>query len=167
MAGTTKSISQALFDAQGELEPIQRDAINPHFHNRYISLDSLLPQILPVLRKNGILVSQSPSNVDGMPALTTRFTGPAGDYIESTMLLVLDKDTPQAQGSALTYARRYALLATLGLTADQDDDGEAGSKGGGRQVAVVNPRPKAAARPRRGAGASAAKPSGADDTEGY
>lgn len=156
----SKSISEALFAVQQEIEPIQKDAINPHFHNRYISLDTLLPKILPVLAKNNILVTQSPDNVGGQPALTTRFElVPGGGFIESTMMLVLDKDTPQAQGSALTYARRYALLSTLGLTADQDDDGEAGSTGrGARQVAVVNARSKVGAK---------AKPKATDDTDGY
>jgi uncharacterized protein (DUF3820 family) len=60
---------------------------------------------------------------DGAPALETRLIhAESGEQITSHMPLVLTKQDPQSQGSALTYARRYALLAILGLVGDEDDD---------------------------------------------
>jgi hypothetical protein len=50
---------------------------------------------------------------------------PTGESVEDVMPLMLVKEDPQAQGSAITYARRYSLLTLLSLTADEDDDGEA------------------------------------------
>jgi hypothetical protein len=104
---------------------LQKNAINPHFKNRYISLDSLLESVLPALTDVGILLVQEPTHINGEPALRTRLVHiESGDSLDSTMPLVLAKDDPQGQGSAITYARRYSLMSTLGLVADEDNDGE-------------------------------------------
>jgi hypothetical protein len=88
-----------------------------------------MEQILPVLNSNGLLLLQLPTTVGGEPALRTSIVHEeTGESIEDTMLLVLAKDDPQGQGSAITYARRYALMAALGLVADEDDDAEAATK---------------------------------------
>ncbi len=113
-----------LFDAQKEMPSIQKNAINPHFKNTYVSLDGVLEIVLPVLHDRGLLLMQSPTNVDGQPALETAiYDVESGEDVRSVMMLVLGKDDPQGQGSALTYAKRYAILSILGLTADEDDDG--------------------------------------------
>jgi hypothetical protein len=136
-----KTLNEALLAVQKSAPALQKDAINPHFKNRYISLDSLMPQILPVLNENGLVLAQLPSYIghdNPVPALTTRITHAlTGESFEATMPLILDKQNAQGQGSALTYAKRYALLSTLGLVADTDDDGAAAST---REVEVVNKR---------------------------
>ena len=115
---------------QSEAPALQKTAINPHFKNKYVSLDSLMPQILPLLNKHKIVLVQSPTTVDGEPALRTLLVhAPSGDRFEDTMKLILEKANSQGQGSAITYARRYALMAVLGLVADVDDDAQAASKG--------------------------------------
>lgn len=115
--------------AQKEAPELQKNAINPHFGNSYISLDSLMEQILPVLQKNDLLLTQAPTEVEGGPALLTRFTHvPSGECVEATMPLILDRQNAQGLGSALTYARRYALMAWLGLVADADDDANDASR---------------------------------------
>lgn len=164
MAATTKSLAQALLEVQKSAQAIQRDSINPHFGNRYISLDTLMPQILPKLNEQGVLLTQFPDNLPGVdgavPALTTVLTLAAtGEAIERTTPLILDKDNSQGLGSALTYTRRYALLSILGLVADKDDDGEKATtgQGRGRKVDVVNKRKPAATK----------KTKTTDDTEGY
>jgi hypothetical protein len=102
---------------------LQKNAINPHFGNSYISLDSLMEQVLPVLQENDLLLTQAPTEIDGGPALMTRFTHvPSDETVEATMPLILDRQNAQGFGSALTYARRYALMSWLGLVADVDDD---------------------------------------------
>lgn len=132
-----KSLTEALLKTQKEMPDLQKNAINPHFGNRYISLDSLMEQVLPVLQANDLLLTQAPTEVDGGAALLTRFTHvPTGESVEATMPLILDRQNAQGLGSALTYARRYALMAWLGLVADEDDDanGAARSNSGSAQV---------------------------------
>jgi ERF superfamily len=117
-------IYAALLAVQKAAPALQKNAINPHFGNKYVSLDSLMPQILPLLNENGLVLMQPPTHFEGAPALTTIITHPAsGESVEFTMPLILDKQNSQGQGSAITYARRYALLSILGLVADVDDDG--------------------------------------------
>lgn len=124
------TLVEALFAVQSNAPKLQKDSINPHFKNKYISLEDLMGQILPLLADNKLLLIQSPTQGDqGEPTLTTTIIHvPTGDVLESTMALVLDRENPQGQGSAITYARRYSLMAILGLVADVDDDGNAGSK---------------------------------------
>lgn len=125
MAATMATLPKALLKAQGEMPMLQRNAVNPHFKNRYISLDSLMEQILPVLNTNGIVLVQAPSNIDGEPALkTTLILAATGESLSETMPLCLGKNDPQGQGSAITYARRYSLMSILGLVADVDDDAQ-------------------------------------------
>ncbi len=123
-----KTIANALFAAQGEIPDIQKNAVNPHFKNRYVSLDELLDKVLPVLKNNGILFLQQLSSVGETPAIKTSFIlESTGEAIEDTSPLVLGKVGPQDWGSSITYARRYALMSALGLVADEDDDAEKAS----------------------------------------
>lgn len=134
-----KALGAALLEAQKDAPGLQRDAINPHFRSNYVSLDSLVAVVLPILNKHGIVVMQTPTISDGRPALRTKLIHAAsGESEEDTMLLELEKDTPQGQGSAITYARRYSLMSMLGLVADVDDDGNAATPQNG------TPKPAAA-----------------------
>ncbi len=121
------TVAKALLQFQAEGIKLQKDSINPHFKNRYIGLDSLLADVLPALNRCGIVVLQMPTQMDGVgPALTTRLIhAESGETVEATMPLLATKQDPQAQGAALTYARRYALMSFLGLVADEDTDGAA------------------------------------------
>lgn len=133
MAGTTtaKGLNAALLAVQQDAPELTKDAQNPHFGNRYLSLAGLVSQVLPILHTHGVLVIQQPTFTPAeQPALTTKLVHvESGEEIEATMLLVLgEKKDPQAQGSALTYARRYALMSMLSLVADEDDDGNRASR---------------------------------------
>lgn len=113
---------------------IQKDSVNPHYKNSYVSLEKLMEVTVPVLHEHEVVLLQLPTTVGDRPALkTTLLHVPTGESIEDTMLLMLDKENPQGQGSAITYARRYSLMSILGLVADEDDDGEAATtrSGGG------------------------------------
>lgn len=123
-------LSKALLALQKDMPTFQKDAINPHFKNTYISLDKLMDGLLPKLHEHGFVLLQGPDQtVHGQPAIKTQLIHAAtGQSVEGLLPLVLDKDTSQAQGSAMTYARRYALMSLLGLVADEDDDGEKASK---------------------------------------
>lgn len=110
--------------AQAEMPNPKKDAVNPHFNNKFASLESVLSAGVPILNKHGFALAQQVTSIDGLPALKTQLIHKSGRVIEDTMLLLLQSNTPQAQGSALTYARRYALMALLGMAAE-DDDGQA------------------------------------------
>jgi hypothetical protein len=121
----TDTLAQALLAVQREMPAIEPDAVNPHFRSKFVSLDHLLAVTLPVLHRNGIVLVQMPSTgLDGTPALTTVLLHESGDQVSGEMPLILPKNDPQGQGSALTYARRYALSAALGISAERDDDAE-------------------------------------------
>lgn len=123
-----KNLLAKLYEAQKQMPSIQKNAINPHFKNSYVSLEGVLEVVLPVLNELGLLLLQPPTNVNGQPALRTIIADvESGEQIEYDMMLVLERDNPQGQGSALTYAKRYSILSLLGLTADADDDGQKAS----------------------------------------
>lgn len=128
---------------------LRKDSTNPHFKNNFLSLKGLTDKIVPLLNKHGFVLLQSPSHIAGAqpePALTTILMHSATGYsVEATMPLVLDKDNPQGQGSAITYARRYALMAMLGLVAEEDDDGQSASQTSRKRQAA--PRKRAATTP--------------------
>jgi hypothetical protein len=129
-----KSLAAALLAFQQEAPGLVMDATNPHFRNKYASLDGIMAKVRPVLNKHGLVLTQTPTAMlDGsgnaVPALTTRLThAESGEHIEATMLLLLDKQNSQGLGSALTYARRYSITAFLALVGDEDDDGQAASQ---------------------------------------
>lgn len=125
-------IERALFAAQEDLLKLElkKDARNPHFKNSYITLDELLEKVIPVLRQHEILLMQPPveTGLGDLALRTILYHIPSDSEVVSTLPLnKLQKDDPQGQGSAITYARRYALMSLLGLTADEDDDGNAAS----------------------------------------
>ena len=65
----------------------------------------------------------------------------SGEYISEVVTTRSQKDDPQGLGSALTYLRRYALAAVVGVTATEDDDGNAASTPANSRVAAPAPRP--------------------------
>lgn len=133
MATTNGTLASALLAFQSEAPALQKDKINPHFRSKYLSLESLMEQVLPVLNSHGLVLIQQPGFVDTavgteahrlVPSLTTTLLhGASGESRESTMLLMAAKDDPQGQASAVTYARRISAMSMLGLVADEDDDG--------------------------------------------
>lgn len=93
---------------------------------RYADLPTVLDAVRPVLVKHGLSVMQFPCEFGDQPALTTIVLHTSGEWLETTMKLRASDSSPQSVGSALTYARRYALLSLCGVAADDDDDGKAG-----------------------------------------
>ena len=129
MSATETNLAQALLAFQADAPPIHLDATNPHFKNKYASLGGVVAAIRPALNKHGLVYTQLPTNLDGQPALrTVLMHAESGQALEDTMPLILSKQDSQAQGSALTYGRRYALLSILGLVGDDDDDANAATR---------------------------------------
>lgn len=125
-------LAKALHAFQQDAPPIHLDATNPHFGNKFASLGGVVAAVRPILNKHGLIYSQLTTNIDGAPALmTTLIHAESGDAIQGTTPLILSREDMQGYGSALTYARRYALLAILGLVGDADDDANAASSSAG------------------------------------
>ena len=121
-------ICAALVAAQAEFAAIPKTAENPFFKSKYADLATVISHTQPVLAKHGLAVSQHPTTLDGEPALTTWLLHSSGQSLKDTMRLCAAKSDPQGQGAAITYARRFAYMAVLGLVADADDDGQAATK---------------------------------------
>jgi hypothetical protein len=118
-------LAAALAQAQGEIENVAKDSENPHFRSKYADLASVLSEVRPKLAKHGISVLQMPVNGEGgQVAVVTRLLHSSGQYIESELAIAPAKADAQGAGSAITYLRRYCLMAAAGI-APEDDDGEA------------------------------------------
>lgn len=122
------AIYSALFDFQQELTTVGKTAENPFFKSAYAPLPEILKTVQPVLAKHGLGITQFPSQTtEGKPALTTILFHKDGETIEHTSPIILSKTDPQAQGSAITYMRRYGYAAVTQIVIDEDDDGNKAS----------------------------------------
>lgn len=126
MSTEIKDIAEALALAQAEIESASKDRINPHFKSAYATLASVWDACRAPLTKNGISVVQSPKADGAMVTLTTVLLHKSGQWFRDVLSIRAVNDTPQSIGSAVTYARRYALSAMAGV-APEDDDGNAGN----------------------------------------
>jgi hypothetical protein len=124
-----RTLLGALLGAQQEMPALKKTATNPHFKSRFAPLDTIVETVNPILHKHGLVWSTLPGHDEYGPALTYRLShASTGQSMEGTMPLLLSKQDPQGMGSAITYARRYALCAVLNLVADDDDDGAGASR---------------------------------------
>jgi hypothetical protein len=153
------SLAEALVAAQAEMPAVEADAINPHVKSRFVSLGNLVAKTRPVLNKHGIAMTQFPSvDADGKPTLVTLLIhGPTGERLEYPAPLMLPKADPQGQGSAITYMRRYAWSAALGIVDQEDDDGNQAVKAHAANGAVEQDRPQTPAEAERMFGAIQSK----------
>ena len=133
---TITAIIPALLKAQGEFAPAVKAKVNPHFKSKYVPLDAVLDAIAEPLRKNGIGILQPTDVQDARIMLVTRLVHESGEWIEGRYPVHPVKADPQGEGSALTYARRYALMALVGI-APEDDDGNAAVKAAEKAAANV------------------------------
>lgn len=119
----TKELWPALFKAKTKFVKAARDKQNTHLKNKYATLDSMLDAVEPALEENGLMVMQSmteDSTADCL-RLTTILMHQSGQWAEYLMIMPVVKKDPQGVGSAMTYARRYALAAILGISQADDD----------------------------------------------
>jgi hypothetical protein len=115
-----KEIATALKDFQSQMVAIKKDSDNPFYKSKYADIASIIAEIKKPLADNGLSFSQFPT---GDNEITTILMHTSGEWLEGTFRITPDKNNPQGIGSAITYGRRYALGAVLGL-ATEDDDGE-------------------------------------------
>lgn len=120
-------LAGALVQAQAKMPAVAKDSENPHFKSRFTSLDALVAATRPILNEHGLAIAQFPmTNPDtGFPMLrTTILHGPTGEQLSADTPLYLPRNDMQAFGAAVTYARRYAWAAVLGIASEEDDDGQ-------------------------------------------
>ena len=123
-----KQIAAAFVKAKREFSPALKTSTNPHFRSKYADLGACLEAVNDALLDNGIAVYQETSEDDSGVTVETVFIHESGESLRSGKLHVpAAKHDPQGFGSALTYARRYSLMAACGI-APEDDDGNAASK---------------------------------------
>ena len=123
-----KQIATALVKAQKAFGPALKTSTNPHFRSRYADLSACVEAVIDALNDHGIaLVQQNHPHPDGV-VVETVFIHESGETLNCGQLFVpASKHDPQGYGSALTYARRYSLMAACGI-APEDDDGNAASR---------------------------------------
>lgn len=122
-----QELAKAMILFQVKVESIKKDAKNPFFKSSYASLSNILDSIKEPLIESGLTILQFPTGEYG---LTTLLIHESGEYIKSEYSMKPVKDDPQGRGSAITYARRYALASVLCLNIDEDDDGNTATFGG-------------------------------------
>lgn len=139
---TIKELAAALAKAQGEIEGAVKGKENPHFRSKYADLGAVWEACRGPLSKNGLSIMQLPRADHATVEVETIILHESGEWISDTLALVASKQDAQGIGSAITYARRYALMAAVGI-APEDDDGNAAVKGSGNAVKPA-PAPKPA-----------------------
>lgn len=134
MSTEIAALATALAKAQAEMGGAAKDAVNPAFRTKYATLEAVIDAAKP-LAKYGIAFVQAPANAgDHHIGITTMLIhGESGQWIRSTLDVPLGKKDAQGVGSAISYGRRYSLMAVLGIAAE-DDDGNAASTPAPRQA---------------------------------
>lgn len=125
---STAKLDVALAKAQGEIEAAAKDKVNPAFRSKYADLTAVWAAIRPALSKHGIAVTQWPlHSEDSRLHMVTRLAH-EGEWMSGEFSIPVDKANSHGYGSAVTYAKRFALAAAVGVVADDDDDGNAAAK---------------------------------------
>lgn len=136
-----KNIASALVKAQREFGPALKDKTNPAFRSKYADLGACIEAVIDGLNNNGIMLMQPCHETESGVTVETLFIHESGETISAGKLHVpATKQDPQGYGSALTYARRYALMSACGI-APEDDDGNAASHSAPVRTAAGKPAP--------------------------
>ena len=123
-----KLIATAMVKAQKEFGPALKSSTNPHFRSKYADLAACVEAVIDALNNNGIALIQKCHESDTGVNVETLLLHESGESLSCGVLHVpASKQDPQGYGSALTYARRYSLMAACGI-APEDDDGNAASR---------------------------------------
>lgn len=129
MSAEIGDLAAALAVAQGEITGALKDSANPFYKSRYADLASVWDACRTSLSKNGLAVVQVASTSEtGAAVITTTLAHKSGQWIRGSISVMPVKADPQGMGSALTYARRYALAAMVGVAQVDDDANSASGK---------------------------------------
>lgn len=123
-----KQIASAFIKAQKEFAPALKTNSNPFFKSKYADLSVCIEAVIDGLHNNGIaLIQRNHDCNDGVKVETILLHESGEEFSGGILHVPALKSDPQAYGSALTYARRYSLMATCGIAAE-DDDGNAATR---------------------------------------
>ena len=136
-------LATAMAAAQAEMGGALKDSANPFFKSKYADLTSVVKAIKEPFANHGLSYTQFPCAADGCVGVTTRLMHNSGQWLESEYMLPTVKQDPQSAGSAITYARRYALQAMAGIPTADDDAESAMLRGSDLPNATYTPEVKA------------------------
>ena len=135
MSDTQKTFFAKLSAVQAEIGTIAKDGKNPHFGNKYVTLDAITKKLVPLAAKHGLTIFQTVErDSDGKMELVTFVRDADNALIQDDIQdvyqagitnrypLSWDATNPQKQGSAITYARRYSLGCIFQIATEEDDD---------------------------------------------
>lgn len=121
-----KNIAAALVKTQMEMDTATKGAKNPFFKSSYADLNAIREACMPALNKNGIAVLQPIVHIDGKNFVKTLLIHESGEQLEGITEIIYSKvNDAQAQGSGITYARRYGLQSLCNVGAEDDDGNHA------------------------------------------
>ena len=126
-------LGAALAKAQGAIEGAIKDTANPFFKTKYADLSSVWDACRQQLTVNGLSIVQTPTEAENGIGVETMLIHASGQWLSNTFTMPVSKADAQGVGSAITYARRYALAAMVGV-APEDDDGNAATKAAPKKV---------------------------------
>lgn len=121
-------IAKAIAQAQAQLDNVSKNSVNPHFKSKYADLAAAADAARPAFAAAGVAIIQAPTTRGHLVRITTLFAHGSGQWMRSTLGMKPTKTDPQGVGAAITYARRYSLLAMTGLAPEEDDDANRASK---------------------------------------
>lgn len=126
-----KQIAKAFINAQKEMDNATKDSSNPDFRSKYADLNSVREACIPALNKHDIAVLQPIVQIDGKNYVKTILLHESGETLDSLTEIIFSKSNDaQAQGSGITYARRYGLQSLVCIGAEDDDGNNASNKTG-------------------------------------
>lgn len=122
-------LAVALSKAQGAIKGAIKDTANPFFKSKYADLSSVWEACRSQLAANGLAVVQTPCQGEAGITVETMLMHSSGQWVSNQFTMPVAKADAQAVGSAITYARRYALAAMVGIAPEDDDGNSASGKG--------------------------------------
>ena len=132
-------VYSAFLRAQMKFGPALKSATNPHFRSKYADLSACVEAVIDALNNEGLALTQETiPNSDGVAVRTVLLHTSGGRLFLGELFMPAIKLDPQGFGSALTYCRRYSLLAAMGL-APEDDDGNSASKAPPKKSMINSP----------------------------
>ena len=123
---TIAKIAKALLEAQKEMVNAVKDSKNPFFKSTYADLNSVREACMPALNKNNISAIQPTVSFEGRNYINTILMHESGEYLSGLTEIIYTKtNDAQAQGSGISYARRYGLQSMCNVGVADDDGNKA------------------------------------------
>jgi hypothetical protein len=148
MSPETDKLEAAICKAQAQFPIVERNATNPHFGKTYADLGAIITATRKPLADNGITVTQWPiESKPGSVSVLTRISH-AGQWMMASLTMPLGKGDAHGVGGAITYAKRFAWTAILGVAVEgEDDDGNTAVGDGNRKQGQASQKPQGSKPP--------------------